>query len=161
MVQLRDKNRQAFAPDQLGSYIRVSKPAVWMTLGAIAALLVAGVVWFFAGTITENAAGPARVQDGTAFVYVPLSKASRVQAGQTVRLEGSPGSFAGEVVGTSQTPVALTDVQDAYGPFDEATFGEDTWAIEVEVATEAPDGSYSARVELAEHRPIRLLFGLD
>lgn len=161
MVKLREKSRQTLAPDQLGGYIKVSKPAVWMTLGAIAALLVAGVVWFFAGTITENASGPAHVQGGVACVYVPISKAASVQEGQTVRLEGPQGSFAGEVAGMDETPVALAHVEDACGTFDTAAFGEDAWAVEVEVDTAAPEGTYSARIEVATHRPIRLLFGLD
>ena len=58
MAQLREKSRRVPSPDQLGGYIKLSKPPVWMTLGVIAALIVAGVVWLFASTIRENAIGP-------------------------------------------------------------------------------------------------------
>ena len=58
MVQLREKSRRVPSPDQLGSYINVSKPPEWMTLGVIAALIVAGVVWFFAGTISRMPSDP-------------------------------------------------------------------------------------------------------
>ena len=61
MVQLREKSRRVSSPDQLGSYIKVSKPQVWMTLGVLAALIVPSVVWFFASTIRENAIGPTLV----------------------------------------------------------------------------------------------------
>ena len=61
VVELRKESQQSLSPDQLASSITVSKPSVWLLMGAIAVLLVAGVAWFFAGTITESAFGIAAV----------------------------------------------------------------------------------------------------
>ena len=161
MVQLREKSRRVPSPDQLGSYIKVSKPPVWMTLGVIAALIVACAVWFFAGTISENAVGPAVVTQTSAKVYVPLSGSSSVQAGDSVTLEASGEKFAGQVRAVLATPVALNAVTDACGTTDLPSFSQDSWAVEVVVETQAAPGTYAARITTATHRPIRLLLGLD
>ena len=157
MVQLREKSRRVPSPDQLGSYIKVSKPPVWMTLGVIAAL----IVWFFAGTISENAVGPAVVTQTSAKVYVPLSGSSSVQVGDSVTLEASGEEFAGQVRAVLATPVALDTVTDACGTTDLPSFSQDSWAVEVDVETQAAPGTYAARITTATHRPIRLLLGLD
>ena len=161
MVQLREKSRRVPSPDQLGGYIKVSKPPVWMTLGVIAALIVAGVVWFFAGTINENAVGPAVVTQTSAKAYVPLSGSSSVQVGDSVTLEASGEEFAGQVRAVLETPVALDAVTDACGTTDLPSFSQDSWAVEVDVETQAVPGTYAARITTATHRPIRLLLGLD
>lgn len=161
MVQLREKSRRVPSPDQLGSYIKVSKPPVWMTLGVIATLIVAGVVWFFAGTISENAVGPAVVTQTSAKVYVPLSDSSSVQVGDSVTLESSGEEFAGQVRAVLETPVALSAVTDACGTTDLPSFSQDSWAVEVDVETQAAPGTYATRITTATHRPIRLLLGLD
>ena len=161
MVQLREKSRRVPSPDQLGSYIKVSKPPVWMTLGVIAALIVAGVVWFFAGTISENAVGPAVVTQTSAKVYVPLSGSSSVKVGDPVTLEASGEEFAGQVRAVLATPVELDAVADVCGTTDLPSFAQDSWAVEVDVETQAAPGTYAARITTATHRPIRLLLGLD
>ena len=39
------------SPEQLGDYIRVSNPSVWIILGAIIVLLIGSCVWGIFGTI--------------------------------------------------------------------------------------------------------------
>ena len=42
-------------PDRLDDYIKVTTPAVWMTVAVMLLLIVAGVVWMFVGDMGEGA----------------------------------------------------------------------------------------------------------
>ena len=161
MVQLREKSRRTLSPDQLGSYIRVSRPSVWAVLGTIAVLVVAGAVWFFAGTVSEHAVGPAVQKGASVVAYVPLSAACDVKIGDPVVLEQGDCQLEGQVREVGEAPVPLTAVEDACGTSDLPSFSQDTWAVEVAVDAEGPAGLYTARIVTATHRPIRLLLGLD
>ena len=109
----------------------------------------------------QNAVGPAVVTQASAKVYVPLSSASSVEVGDQVTLEASGEEFAGQVRAVLATPVALDAVTDACGTTDLPSFAQDSWAVEVDIETQAAPGTYTARITTATHRPIRLLLGLD
>lgn len=51
------------SPEQLGDYIRVSNPSVWIILGAIIVLLAGACVWGIFGTIETRVSAPV-VSDG-------------------------------------------------------------------------------------------------
>ena len=97
----------------------------------------------------------------SAKVYVPLSDSSSVQVGDSVTLGASGEEFAGQVRAVLETPVALSAVTDACGTTDLPSFSQDSWAVEVDIETQAAPGTYAARITTATHRPIRLLLGLD
>ena len=191
VVELRKESQQSLSPDQLASSIKVSKPSGWVLMGAIAVLLVAGVAWFFAGTITVSAFGIAAVPGdakdadaaaasaATATVYLPLSGASGVKPGDAVTLTRAgelPGesdaSFSAKLVGTvlavSETPVSVSEVCVRCAGADFSVFAEDGWAVAVSVELGAPaagapaaPAAYNASIATAQHRPIRLLLGLE
>lgn len=61
---------RAKSPEQLDDYIRVSNPGVWMVLGAVVLLLVAGIVWACCGRLVDTMPTVLVVQDGKATCYV-------------------------------------------------------------------------------------------
>ena len=42
------------SPEKLNEYIRVSRPSIWIILGAIVAIIAAGAFWAVTAEITPN-----------------------------------------------------------------------------------------------------------
>ncbi|MDO4537339.1 MAG: hypothetical protein Q4B54_04195 [Coriobacteriales bacterium] len=160
MVKLREESKQGLTPDQLGTYIKVSKPSVWLLLGIIVALLVAGITWFFAGTITERVPACTLISNDAATAYIPLSKASAVEIGDPIELERQDEGSAGTVATIGTVPISLETVAQSCGE-NSASLGEDSWAVKLTLDTDASPGAYQSWIITATHRPIRLLLGLD
>ena len=161
MVRLREESKRSLSPDQLGVYIKVSKPSVWLLLALIAVLLIAGTVWFFAGSIVENVMGTA-VSDGEGVVaYVSLEDSAKIHEGDAVVLTAEDGGVrAGNVGAVGDTPVAVDHVRQVAEELPLSLEGE-RWACAVSVDASLESGSYEAAVEVASHRPIMMLLGLD
>lgn len=161
MVKLREQARRTLGPDQLGTYIKVSRPSVWMLIAVMVALLVAGTAWFFAGTVNESVSGPSVAGGSSCIVYVPLSRSSEVKLGDTVTLAGNEAQVEGTVTALSSSPVSLEQIEGACGTSNLPGFSQDTLGIAVTVDASPEPGTYTARIITASHRPIRLLLGLD
>ena len=161
MVRLREESKRSLSPDRLGVYIRVSKPSVWLLLALIAVLLAAGIVWFFAGSIVENVMGTA-VSDGEGVVaYVSLEDSAKLHEGDAVVLTAEDGAVrTGSVAAVADMPVAVDCVLQA-GAELPRSLEEERWACVVSVDASLEPGSYEAAVEVASHRPIMMLLGLD
>lgn len=163
MVQLREESKRSLSPDQLGTYIKVSKPSVWFLLALIAVLVTAGTVWFFAGSIAENVMGTAFADGGSVVAYVSLDDSSRVHEGDAVVLEAADGeSVQGRVSAVMDAPVPVEGIGSA-GDCDllPRSLQDQRWACAVELDASVAPGTYDARIVVATHRPIRLLLGLD
>lgn len=161
MVRLREESKRSLSPDQLGVYIKVSKPSVWLLLALIAVLLAAGIVWFFAGSIVETVMGAA-VSDGEgAVAYVSLEDSAKIHEGDAVVLTAEDGGVrTGSVGAVGDTPVAVDHVRQVAEELPLSLEGE-RWACIVSVDASLEPGSYEAAVEVASHRPIMMLLGLD
>ena len=65
-VSMADKSKlfrsssleQISSPDKLNEYIRVSRPSVWVILGAITAIIAAAVFWAVTAEITPEGLRP-------------------------------------------------------------------------------------------------------
>ena len=49
---------QISSPEKLNEYIRVSRPSVWVILGAITAIIIAAVFWAVTAEITPEGLRP-------------------------------------------------------------------------------------------------------
>ena len=161
MVKLREKSKRTLAPDQLGGYIKVSRPAVWMLMATIVALLVAVAAWFFAGTVYESVPGACMASEESVVVYVPLTKSSEVHVGDAVTLTGDGTEFQGSVVSIGDTPIAKSVIKEACDANDLPAFSQDSWGIAISIDASVVPGNYSARIITDSHRPIMMLLGLD
>lgn len=161
MVEFREESRRSASPDQLGSYIKVSRPSVWLLLCAIAVLLAAGTAWFFAGTIQETARGTAVVaQDGSVVAFLSLEDSAAVAAGNAATLESGGSAVEAVVLEVCDEPVSRNRVLEACGGQLAQEGQEGSWYAAVRLQANAAPGTYSAAIVTASHRPIVLLLGL-
>lgn len=85
----RARVERVSSPEELSDYIRVSNPAVWITLGLVIAVLLGVCVWGVFGHLDTVVRGVA-VSDGVETIcYLPAKDAQRVASGSTVTVEGS------------------------------------------------------------------------
>ena len=152
------------SPEQLNDYINVSNPSVWMTLGAIVALLVGLLVWANVGTIDEKAPGALVVRDGVATCYVAQDRSADVEPGDAVQVVSSGTSnvsnVSGVVMGADEQPVATSALSAAVGSaLGRNVFGTAAWAAEYSVSGSIPDGVYYVEVVTESYHPIALLLG--
>ena len=66
VISMTDKSKlfrsssleQISSPEKLNEYIRVSRPSVWVILGAITAIIIAAVFWAVTAEITPEGLRP-------------------------------------------------------------------------------------------------------
>ena len=66
VISMTDKSKlfrassleQISSPEKLNEYIRVSRPSVWIILGAVAAIIAAAVFWAVTAEITPEGLRP-------------------------------------------------------------------------------------------------------
>lgn len=122
------------SPEELGSYLRVTSPAVWLLLIAVILLLAGMLLWSSTVSIDSIAAGTARVEDGSmVLTFDDEQIAAAVKSGMTVRV--------GEVEGRVSSVGTLPD-------------GGVFAAGEIALS----DGSYPASVLLRKTQVLKLLF---
>ena len=122
------------SPEELGAYLRVTNPAVWMILTAVILLLVGFLVWGSIASIDSFATGKAVVNDGSMVIHFDDETiAENVTTGMTV------------LVGDSETTVS--------------SMGRDADGRLFAVAnTSLTNGNYEARVVFRRTQVLSLLF---
>ena len=75
-------------PDQLTDYLRVSKPMVWLLLGAILSLLTGIFIWSLIGNIDITTDGYAVVEDGQATVMLTNNEKYQLNNGMRFTING-------------------------------------------------------------------------
>lgn len=146
---------RAKSPDQLDDYIRVSNPGVWMVLGAVVLLLVAGLVWACCGRLVDTMPTVLVVQDGRATCFVAEDEVNQVAVGDAVSADGASGTVA-SIGQAPLSPDALAAQLDEYAAYKVNATG---WLYPVEVSIDLPDGVYDAHVATSEFAPIDLVLG--
>ena len=146
---------RAKSPEQLDDYIRVSNPGVWMVLGAVLLLLVAGIIWACCGRLVDTLPTVLVVQDGHAICYVAEDEVSQVVAGDTVSASNAQGPVA-SIGQTPLSPDALAAQLDEYAAY---KVNASAWMYPVEVDISLADGVYDAHVSTSEFAPIDLVLG--
>ena len=131
----REKSLQRItSPEELGDYLRVTSPAVWMILAAVILLLAGMLIWSSAASIDSFVTGTAQVEDGSMRVLLDDEQFSgSIQPGMTIKVGESESRINSIGTGPSGNTFAT---------------GETTLA----------DGSYPARIVLRRTQVIRLLF---
>ena len=122
------------SPEQLGDYLHVTSPSIWIVLTAVIVLLASLFLWSSVTAVESYAAGTAEVRGGVlTFHFDEADQAENVEAGMNVQ------------VGELLTPVA--------------SIGRDESGIPIAIANaDLPDGDYPARVCYRSTQIIRMLF---
>ena len=140
------------SPEQLDQYIKVSRPSVWLVLGAVLVFLVGVCVWGVFGRLETVVAAPARVQDGVAVLYLPVSKT--VTDGMTVRLNGEEDAILEIGTGTTELPADVpADIAADVG----ASMAVPAYYYAI-LSTTQPNGWYSAKVVVESIAPMTFLW---
>ena len=122
------------SPEQLGDYLRVTSPSIWVVLAAVIVLLASLFLWSSVTAVESYASGTAEVRGGVlTFHFDEADQAEHVEAGMNVQ------------VGELLTPVA--------------SIGRDESGTPIAIANaDLPDGDYPARVCYRSTQIIRMLF---
>lgn len=122
------------SPEQLGDYLHVTSPAIWVVLAAVILLVASIFVWSSVTAVESYVAGTAEVKGGVlTLTFDDAEKAQNVEIGMDVR------------VGDVATPI-LSIGYDAEG------------CLQAVANTGLPDGSYEARVGYRSTKIIEMLF---
>ena len=69
----REKSlKRISSPEELGDYLRVTSPAVWMLLVAVILLLAGFLIWGSASSIDSIVTGTAQVEGGKMQIFLML-----------------------------------------------------------------------------------------
>ncbi len=102
------------APEQMNDYLHVTRPSVWVALGAVILLLAGALIWSSQAQIVSYARGTARVKDGIMTIEFTQSElggliktGTEVQVGQVkVNVNSVGRNDEGMVVANAQTSLA-------------------------------------------------------
>ena len=105
--------RRLSSPDQLDQLVRITSPRSWLALVALAAVIVAALVWSVAGSVPRTVSGEAILTEPGGITNVPVTA-----AGLIFGVEVAPGEVIseGQVVArlhpttSAGTPAATTAI---------------------------------------------------
>ena len=136
----REKNlKQATAPEQLDTYLKVTSYSAWFAVAAAALVLCAVFLWVFCGRISDVITGAGYCRDKVLTCYFPQKEIAGINIGDSLEVSG--------------TACRIEDVKgNLYLDYDipnEVLFllPESKWYCTVTAAADLPDGLYSAQYE--------------
>lgn len=131
----REKSiKRISSPENLGEYLRVTTPAMWIILAGVAIVLVGLFVWSYFVTIDSYAYGEGTVKDGVLTVtYEDRYTARYVNDDMDV------------IIGGVRTPID--------------SVGVDNQGNVISIShTDFPDGNYGAKASYKQTQVISMLF---
>lgn len=140
------------SPEQLNDYIKVTRPSLWMVLGAVTALLVGVVIWGVFGFISTTGKAIAVVQDGKAVCYADPGLAESLTPGMKVQI----GDNEGKIISVGLTPVEASENMDAYALYLSGLQAGD-FVVPVTADVSVSDGIYMAYIVIETISPISFL----
>ena len=122
------------SPEQLGDFLHVTSPSIWIVLAAVIVLLASLFVWSSVTAVESYAAGTAEVRGGVlTFRFEEASQADHVEVGMDIQVGELLTPVAGVGSDESGNPIAIANI-------------------------DLPDGNYQARVRYRSTQIIRMLF---
>ena len=138
------------SPEQMGDYIRVSNPSVWMILVAIIVLLIGVCVWGVFGRLDTTLQTGGVCKDGQLTLYISEKDFDKLGADTLVSVNEKEYALS-EI---SESPVKLDT---SYDPYLIHLMGlsEGDWVYIAKAdAPEIKDGTYSVEVITERIKPI-------
>ena len=122
------------SPEQLGDYLHVTAPAVWIVLLAVLLLVSSLLAWSAVTAVESYAVGTAEVRDGVlTLTFDEAQKAENVEVGMNVKI----GEYSSPVLSVGQ---------------------DETGNVFAVAETNLTDGVYDAKVGYRSTRVIEMLF---
>ncbi len=131
----REKSlKRISSPEELGDYLRVTSPTVWIVLAAVILLLAGMLIWSATSSIDSFVTGTAQVEKGDMRILFDDEKlAENVRPGMSVKVGETECRISSLGTGASGALFATAE-------------------------TTLADGIYPARVVLRRTQVLRLLF---
>lgn len=150
-IQRGSKDKEILSPDELGEYLTVARPSMWISLVLIGVLILSGV--YYATTayweVTEEV--PVVVSDYIATGYLDESQYGTVETGMTILV----GDVQGVVTAVSQTEDFVTGQTDSYVVYlNDFSEGDSYYEFEAYVVVDS--GTYQASVVTEQYHPLSL-----
>ena len=141
------------SPEQLNDYVKVTNPGVWMTLAAIAVLLIGICVWGVFGKLETKLTVAAVSRDGQTVLYVKESDVEDIKESMSVSI----GDGVYTVVSISSEAIAVTD---AIGEYARHTGGLSLgeWVYVLQTNATLADGAYRAQIVTDSVSPLYFVF---
>ena len=138
------------SPEQMGDYIRVSNPSVWLLLAAIIALLIGVCVWGVFGRLDTTLQTAGVCKNGQLVFYIREADVGKLSKKTLVSVNGNDYAVS-EI---ADTPIPLDESFDPY-LLHRLELSEGDWVYAVKADTpEVKDGICSVEVITESVRPI-------
>lgn len=154
--------RRMSSADDLDRYVKVTNPSAWVLIGAVAALIVAALIWGLTASLPLNTTVTGVVKNGEIVCFLPLDEKSmattdsKVTAAgyetHIVSVDGDPHSQR-EVAAALNSDYAVESLRLAQWSY------KVTVAIPGELASWGEDDDVPIRITTKEVAPLAYLFG--
>ena len=146
----REKNlKEAAAPEQLDTYLKVTGFSAWFAVIAAALVLLALYLWVFNARITNVVKAAGYCKSGVLTCYFPQAETAEIRIGDSLDVNGT----ACRIERVNSDLFLSSDIPN------EVLFllPEAKWYCTVDAAADLPDGLYSAEYEMAPITPASYL----
>lgn len=141
------------SPEQLTDYIKASNPGVWLTLGAIAVLLIGICVWGIFGKLDTKLTVAAESENGRLVCYVKESDIGKIKSDMKVAINGTEYG----INDISSKPVSVEEGFEEYAlHIGDIKTGE--WVFIVSADGSLPDGIYTGEIVIDSVAPMSFVF---
>ncbi len=152
------------SPDQLNEYIKVTNPSLIIMLIGVFSILIAGMVWIFAGVIPKSVAIQGVVAtnlDGNerVYCYVPIGTSKRLSEGMEVQISpdyadreqfgyinGKIISIGSKIVTTEYLASNFAEPQVVYPVLSQAASGGNVVEVELSMGSWSSDSGKDIEV---------------
>ncbi len=175
------------SPEQLNEYVRITNPGIWLVLVGLFALLLAGVIWAYTGSVLETVQligvmVPGAGEEEMVYCFVPLGASKRLGTGMAVQVspDYAPREEYGYILGVVESvgaqPLSEEEIALTFGNLQyvqelitsgnmvavtvalERTDGELQWSSQKGESLAVTSGSYcDLLVVIRERKPYELL----
>ncbi len=92
----REKSlKRISSPEELGDYMKVTSPSMWLVMAAMVLLLAAAIIWSFTGRMETTLDTAARVENGQAVIELSSEQIGMLTVGSEVRSGDKTGQVTG------------------------------------------------------------------
>lgn len=141
------------SPEQLGDYIKVSNPSIWIILAAVIVLLAGACVWGIFGTIETRISVPVVAENGSITAYLDEEQAGTVGDGMEITIDDK--EF--KITGISSKPIQIDDSFDSYA-MHIGGFQDGQWVYEATAQSDIAEGTYEASIVTESISPMSFVF---